>query len=440
MQISLRNMILRSVLCLLGLALFSTPGRADLKAYLARPEPVFAWENKGSRAVDGGQIHSLRVVSQQWQNTTWEHDVQVFRPETIKNPDFCLLYNTGGRPNPGEEEFGMTMARSTQNQVAIVYGVPNQPLFDGKTEDALIAFSWQKYLQTGDESWPLLFPMVKSVVKSMDAIQAATEKAGHKPVKRFLVTGASKRGWTSWLTAAGKDPRVVAIAPMVIDMLNFTAQIPHQIASYGKPSEQIGDYTAAGLIAALVTPQGRRLVEMQDPYTFRQDLTLPKLLILGTNDPYWTQDALNLYWDGLTGQKWVLYTPNSGHGLNDRGRVMATLSAFTRSIAGRKSLPKANWTYTENGNHLTLSATCSTALVSARIWRAEANTRDFRKAQWSETPLKVEGKTVRAELKPPSRGFAATFAEMTLPDGTSGYTISTQLRILGADAAPNTQP
>lgn len=39
-------------------------------------------------------------------------------------------------------------------------------------------------------------------------------------VEKFLVSGASKRGWTAWLVG-GVDDRVVAIAPIVMDMLNF---------------------------------------------------------------------------------------------------------------------------------------------------------------------------------------------------------------------------
>ena len=46
-------------------------------------------------------------------------------------------------------------------------------------------------------------------------------------------------------------------------------------------------------------------------------LKQPKLLLLGTNDRYWPLDALNVYWDGLPGDKYVTYVPNNGHGLKD---------------------------------------------------------------------------------------------------------------------------
>src|SRR5439155_1255709 len=129
-------------------------------------------------------------------------------------------------------------------------------------------------------------------------------------VRRFVVSGGSKRGWTTWLTGAS-DARVKAIAPLVIDTLNMKAQMDHQLKSYGKYSLMIRDYTNRGLVPMPKTEEAVKLWQMVDPYFYRDQLKMPTLIVNGANDPYWTVDALNLYWDGLKGEKWVLYVPNA---------------------------------------------------------------------------------------------------------------------------------
>ena len=120
-------------------------------------------------------------------------------------------------------------------------------------------------------------------------------------VETFTITGASKRGWTTWLTGA-VDDRAVAIAPMVIDMLNMSQHTKLQRASFGgKSSEQIDDYE--GLDEQIDTPRGVALRKIVDPWEYRERLTQPKLVILGTNDRYWPLDACNLYWNDLAGRE-----------------------------------------------------------------------------------------------------------------------------------------
>ena len=115
----------------------------------------------------------------------------------------------------------------------------------------------------------------------------------------------------------GRRPRVKAIAPMVIDTLNMKPQMEHQMMCYGKPSEMVKDYVERRLIPMPKTPEAKRLWSMVDPYFYRSKLTMPKLILNGANDPYWTVDALNLYWNDLPGEKYICITPNAGHDLQE---------------------------------------------------------------------------------------------------------------------------
>jgi PhoPQ-activated pathogenicity-related protein len=426
------------MLTLAGLlpALAPRAARADLDAYLAKPEPAYRWEKRGEEKRDGCTIYDLHLVSQTWQGMEWEHRLQIFRPDKLIYPDFCALYNTGGGGSESNTRLGIRAATATGTVCATVYGIPKQPLYDGKVEDELVVYTWLKYLETGDESWPLHFPMAKAVLKAMDAIQAFTKENRQPSIDRFLVFGASKRGWTSWLVGASRDLRVKAIAPMVIDVLNVAKQAAHQRESYGTFSEQVDDYTKMGIPEKLATPAGRRLLELEDPYSYRERLTLPKLIILGTNDRYWTQDALNLYWDDLKGPKWVLYLPNSGHGMEDRDRLFATLGAFVRRMAGGGKWPKLRWSYAKKDGGVELRLTSDIRPKEARLFSVQAPTRDFRESRWSYTAMEPAGKGFKARYGAPPLGFAAIFGEAVYEIDGQPFTLSTQIRILSSTAAP----
>ena len=231
--------MMRAMLLVLLYVMLLSPGRrssrADLDAYLKRPEPVYKWEKTGETKLEGCTIYDLHLVSQTWQGIVWEHHLQIYRVDGMAHPHFCALLNTGGSGSKSDETLGLMAAKATGGVFAILFNIPNQPLYGGKTEDALIAYTWNKFLETGDETWPMHFPMAKAVLKAMDAVQAFTKQSGQPEIDSFLITGASKRGWTTWLAGASRDPRIKAIAPMVIDALNAAEQMPHQIEAYGKP-------------------------------------------------------------------------------------------------------------------------------------------------------------------------------------------------------------
>ncbi|MCW3094456.1 MAG: PhoPQ-activated pathogenicity-related protein [Chthonomonadaceae bacterium] len=435
---SLMRTIFIGLLTCLALISLGQPSRADLDSYLSKPEPVYKWEKTGEKKLDGGAVIDLHLVSQTWQGGVWQHRLVIFRPENPVRTDFCTLFNTGGNGSDSEMTLGMTAAKITGMPFAILYNIPNQPLYDGKTEDVLVAYTWQKYMETGDDTWPLHFPMAKAVLKAMDAIQAYTKEAGQPEINGFVVAGASKRGWTTWLAGASRDKRIKGIAPMVIDTLNVAAQIPHQLAAYGKPSEKVQDYTATGMLEKLNTPAGKRLMALEDPYSYRDRLTMPKLIILGTNDRYWSQDSLNLYWDDLKGPKWVLYNSNAGHaleGLDTQFRVLNAVGAFARAVAGGIPLPKPTWAYAQNDNVSSLTVHSDLPIKSAKLWHAHATTQDLRDAKWSSEPMTpINGvdpaQAVVGSQALPTEGYTATYAELTYTQNGKSFSLTTQIAIL----------
>ena len=80
-----------------------------------------------------------------------------------------------GEPPDKADRMMAQIAKGSKSVVTELKMVPNQPLvFDGEThgrkEDSLIAYTWDKFLRTGDAKWPARLPMTKSAVRAMDTV------------------------------------------------------------------------------------------------------------------------------------------------------------------------------------------------------------------------------------------------------------------------------
>lgn len=439
---------LRSVAGLLfvfvpALVLAREPATGPLATYVAAKDDSYQWVKRAEGSVLTCKYVELTLTSQTWRGIPWKHQLFVVRPARVNSAaKHATLYIAGGNwkeeladpktqiKMPGEALALAAIAEGLQTPVAVLLHVPQQPIFGGKREDQIISYTFREFLKTGDETWPLLEPMVKSAVRAMDATQEALKKEWGLEVEKFTVTGASKRGWTTWLTAT-VDSRVVAIAPMVINMLNMSPHSKAQrVAFGGQPSEQIDDYQ--GLDELIDTPRGLKLRQIVDPWEYRQQLTLPKLVILGTNDRYWPLDASNLYWHDLVGEKYLLFVPNTGHGLEQRARVVAGLAALNRRIISGQPLPKLDWKYADEGGGVKLSVTSDVKPSRVRIWTAQAATRDFRNSPWTDRDASAAAAGHEHHLSQPPQGLAAMLAELVYNEGTeTEYSLSTDVRIVG---------
>ena len=406
----------------------------ELDAYLALPDDSYRWEIVEKTDAANERSFLLDVTSQTWHGIQWKHSVFVALPNKITAPNHALLFISGGsigrKPSDNDKKLIRLLAEASGMSVALLMQVPNQPLFGDYHEDALIGETLLKALETKDATWPLLFPMTKSAVKTMDAVQEMLKQEKQFDINGFIVMGASKRGWTTWLTAASGDKRVVAIVPTVIDNLNVREQMKYQIETWGAYSPSIGDYTERNLVRLDNPSESEfetQLWGMVDPYSYRERLSLPKLLVHGTNDPYWTLDATKHYFDDLPGVKYILTLPNAGHGLDAQQMKAAQAGAAFAKFAAKGG----NWTpvkwklaVTDTGYRIDIETDISPRAV--KLWTAQSETKDFRQAKWTSTSLEAKG-TQSVLVAKPLSGHIAFFVELESVSDSLPFSVTTQV-------------
>lgn len=408
--------------------------RTALDRYVAAPDPAWKYELVQKTDGEGYTAYVLDMTSQSWRTPAevdrpvWRHWVTVIRPTKVRT-DTGLLFITGGNNNskpPAQPDAMLrTIAVDTGSVVTELRMVPNQPLtFAGETkgrvEDSLIAYTWDKFLRGGDENWPARLPMTKAAVRAMDTVTAfcASEAAGKVSVNKFVVAGASKRGWTTWTTAA-VDKRVVAIMPLVIDLLNIQPSFDHHWRAYGFWAPAINDYVGMRITDWSGHPRYHELMTIEEPYEYRDRLTMPKFMINATGDQFFIPDSWQFYWKDLKGEKYIRYVPNADHSLRGSDAPIS-LQAFYEAILSRRSRPDFSWKVEKDG---TLQVKTKTEPSAVRLWQASnAKTRDFRLMTigpgWKDSVLAPKSKgTYEARVAAPSEGWTAYMIELTYPSG-----------------------
>ncbi len=442
------------LVALVTLLMATLVAATPLDDYVAKPDASYTYSLVKTIDHPLGKIHVLDMKSQTWRTedevnrTLWQHWLTIIVPNGVTSDTALLWINGGsnkGNPPSGPDGMLTQIALQSKTVVADLRQVPNQPLIfpddpgNERYEDAIIAYTFDKCVKTNDGSWPLLLPMVKSAVRAMDTVQdhMAQPASGGLKINQFVVSGGSKRGWTTWLTAA-VDKRVRAIAPCVIDVLNMDEQMPHHLAAYGFYSTAIGDYQAHDIFSRLNTSEGQRLISFVDPYEYRDRYTMPKFLLNSSGDQFFLPDSAQFYFTDLPGSKYLLYNANTDHGLKDSDADKAMLAWYQGILAGRQ-LPQFSWQIPEEG-HMVVTARTRPAQVN--LWTAtNANARDFRletigKA-WTSSPLSgVNGGVYDAQVKVPEKGWTAYFVELHFDSGTPlPYRFSTEVRVV-----PDTLP
>jgi len=400
-----------------------------LDEYVAKPDSHYKWEVKGKASSGDGTYYLLEMTSQQYRSeeeishAVWTHWLGVYKPAKVTNPVGLLIIG-GGAINakpPRPDKRSIEIATLTGSVVAELHGVPNEPVRIGelnamRNEDGIIAYTWDKFLKTGDGTWPLRLPMTKAAVRAMDAVSEFVKKEDGTAVERFVVTGGSKRGWTAW-TAAAVDKRVIAAAPVVIDTLNVVRSFIHHYRVYGFWAPAVKDYFEAVLMDQLHHPRYDDLMRIEDPYQYRARLTMPKYIVNSAGDQFFLPDSSQFYFGDLKGEKYLRYIPNTDHSLRGSD-VWQSITAFYHAVLNNRPRPRFDWKFEKDGS---IKVTTKDEPSAVKLWHGtNPKHRDFRLESvgpvYQETDLQPVKKGVYvAKVAKPASGFTAYFVELTFP-------------------------
>ena len=411
------------------------PLSTSVDAYVKSPDESYSWQIVSSEKGDGIATVVVDMVSQQWltpaevDRTEWRHWLTLTIPDTVTS-DIGFL-RIGGGSNGGEapvqsSEAMAAVARATGSVVAELGMVPNQPLVfhgDGQPryEDDLIAYAWDQFLQTGEARWLPRNAMVKSAVRAMDTVSAvmASKAGGKRAVDRFVVAGASKRGWTTWLTGA-MDERVVAIIPIVIDVLNIDPSMRHHFAAYGFWAPSVADFVNHRIMERFDHPRLAEIYRLVDPYYYLHRLTMPKLVLNAAGDQFFLPDSWQFYGPELRGESYLRYVPNADHSMNGTDAVESVIAFHSLIMRGEKP-PQFSWKYADDG---TLRVLTQDEPKAVRLWQStNAQARDFRieaGQRYTDTVLQPTAPGLyEARVDAPETGWTAWFLELAYDVGAA---------------------
>jgi PhoPQ-activated pathogenicity-related protein len=330
--------------------------------------------------------------------------------------------------------------------------VPNQPLSfsdskdKARSEDDLIAYSRVKQIATGDDTWLVRLAMVKSGVRALDAIQEFLKSAegGGLRVDQFVVSGGSKRGWTTWLVGV-VDKRVIAIMPTVIDALNSQLITRHHFEAYGFFSTALNDYVNHKIFPDKIgTPEYKHILDIEDPYNYRnrERLRIPKYLVNASGDQFFLPDNSQFYFPELQGEKYLRYVPNVKHNLAGSD-ARDSLLAFYQAVLKGTPRPRFSWKKEKDGS---LVVTVKDKPREVNLWQAtNPKARDFRVDTignaYKSSPLKEEKPGVYVgRVSKPAEGFTAYFVELVYDSGGKHPFKFTTDVVVSPDVLPFTFP
>eukprot|EP01084_Bolivina_argentea_P063145 115333_1 len=467
--------------------------QTPLDDFIAANDGYYSWKptgihETGNNSAGEYDMYLINMTSQMWLNSTyvnrpiWWHYLWIIMPHPstdIINTDYATIVIQGGDNNDTSINYNSKwiktaqfIATSTKTIVGLVSNVPNEPLLFYndpqqiyRHEGSLLAFAeyefGQLYQINSNSSykyqWVIEFAMTKAVIKAMDTVNAFIYQHSNHNVTRFGVSGGSKRGLTTWLTAAADD-RIKLFMPVVMDMPNTHTSMHHMYKAYDGWTYAFSNYYVMNITKDTDSDWTYSWYNATDPLVFFDRYTdKPKLIIDGINDEYFMPDDSYYWYDqlGTVSNKFYQMIPNADHDEAGQNDVTApTLASFIHVYLNDIKLPQLTWNIdnvTGMGNITVYYKGNTSMIFDSEIWygRSCSNVRrDFRLYNLDnpcDCGVMVNNKCkntqsvfVNKKLKPISQTENEAVWSVSSPDGIPtdhwvGFELAVYIKIFDTD-------
>ena len=342
----------------------------------------------------------------------WTHQLLVVVPDVPVYSDAAALWITGngndspGVPDASDEDVLVcaSLASTVGTVCSVLYQIPNapivfaaDPLKKGRSEDALVAFTWSQFMINHPDKpeWIAYYPMAKAGIKAMDATTAFIKNFTGATLTRWITAGASKRGATTWLTGP-VDSRIIGIAPIVFDVLNFKEGVQHMYRTLGNWTFAFTDYRDMNVTKYLNdgSPYLDVLAAAMDPLVFAENLTMSKLVIDATGDEFFQPQDDDFWWGRLPGENLRMMVDTAEHSMAT-GALYLITGAETWFKALLDGAPRPSFSWTRSTDPVTGAGAISitvkgplqpVAVVNRMTTTLDGYRRDFRLVS-GDTPI-----------------------------------------------------
>jgi len=113
------------------------------------------------------------------------------------------------------------------------------------------------------------------------------------------------------------------------------------------------------------------LQQMEDPYFYKDRLTMPKLVVNSVMDEFQQPDDTRFWWTGMPEPKHFLIAPNAEHSCaTSIFEIVPAIGAFLQNILMNEKIPSLTWEINDSTGEIVATLDADSVVHSATLWYA----------------------------------------------------------------------